>query len=75
MDKLSKVFMPIMVASATMCGSNMPYGYTKRPKRNVVFEHKEPHQDKGVCSKKIRKGAGKRLSRAERKKRYGNKEN
>lgn len=69
MKKLSKAFLPIMFASTMMCGSDMQYGYEdiKRPKQNVVFVHKDPHQDKGVCSKKIRKGAGKRLSRSKRK--------
>lgn len=73
MNKLSKRLMPIMVASAMLGGNDMPYGYSyiKRPKRDYHFTPSDPHQDKGACSKKVRKGAGKRLSRAERKRRYG----
>lgn len=59
--------MTLMVAS-TICDTPYDYECLERPKRDVVFVDKDPHQDKGVCSKKIRKGAGKRLSRAERKK-------
>ena len=68
---MNKKLTTMFVLSLGMLGGNdMPYGYDfiKRPKRDVIFEHKEPHQDKGACSKKVRKSAGKRLTRAQRKK-------
>lgn len=64
---MNKKLATFMALSLGMLGGSAPYGYEHRPKREYHFTPSEPHQDKGACSKKIRKGAGKRLTRAQRK--------
>ena len=68
---MNKKLTTFMALSLSMLGGSSPYGYEHRPKRDYHFEPSDPHQDKGVVGKPIRKGAGRRLTRAQRKKLNG----
>lgn len=72
MSNLKRRLLTGMIPALATLGASCPYGYAERPKRDVVFEKKEPHQDAGAVRKPVSKYAGKKkMSRAERKRLYG----
>jgi hypothetical protein len=67
-----------LVFASMIGGLGGPFGFDEyTPKRRPAApkEPSDPHQDSGVCSKPVRRGAGKRMSRAERKRKYGSQQN
>ena len=65
---MNKKLTTMFALSLGMLGGCAPYGYEHRPKRDYHFTPSDPHQDKGAVGRPVRKGARKRLTRAQRKK-------